>query len=130
VAQRILRERKEKNIVAKVPETPEMNQEKFKKVTHSRIYQDLNYYKIVLMKDSGKVVNPPRKPLHVALKETASKKEFSRETTKEKIKEEVRFNAVLNFEVPPLPEGYFMTVNEIKKKGLVKGKSDSSKVFI
>lgn len=32
VAQRILRERKEKNIEAKVPETPADNQEKFKKV--------------------------------------------------------------------------------------------------
>lgn len=71
-----------------------------------------------------KTVIEKKKPLHIALKESADKKEVSKATMKERIKEEVRFNAVITYEAPKLPESYFKTVNEVQKKGPMRVKSD------
>ena len=74
VAQRVLRERKEKKISTKVPQTSASQRPKT---------------------SSAKA---KRQPLHVALRQSASK-HGSRAVRAEKIKEQVHFNAVKDFQV-------------------------------
>ena len=74
VAQRVIRERKEKKISTKVPQTPASQRPKT---------------------SSAKA---KRQPLHVALRQSASK-HGSRALRAEKIKQQAHFNAVKDFQV-------------------------------
>ena len=79
VAQRVLRQRKEKNISTKTPVvTPKPKS----------------------AKDAGVVTH--RQPLHVALRQSASK-HGPRSLMAQKIKQQAHFNAVRNYQVPALP---------------------------
>ena len=106
VAQRILKERQERNITAKVPVTPDSAQ------THKK------------SKDSQ------RQPLHLAMRASAQKKRLTSKTEmSEKIKEEATLKAVKNYSVPPLPKEYYENMLKLQNNAYlsdVRDKNNSS----
>jgi AAA+ superfamily predicted ATPase len=103
VAQRILRERQERNITAKVPVTP----------TNT--------------KTNKKSKEKHRQPLYLALKATAQKKnQTSKAELTEKIRQEAHLNAVKNYSVPPLPKEYHENMLKLQNNAFLSDRKENN----
>ena len=104
VAQRILRERQERNITDKVPVTPSATKTKASK--------------------KGKEKSRSQ-PLYLALKSTAKKKNLaSKSELAEKIKQEALLAASDAYKVPPLPEEFYESMKKLQNNSFLKDKKE------
>ena len=102
VAQRILKERQERNITAKVPVTPNA-------------------------KTNKKGKEKQRQSLYLALKATAQKKKQTSKTEMtEKIRQEAHLNAVKNYSVPPLPKEYHENMLKLQNNAFLSDRKENN----
>ena len=100
VAQRILRERMEKRITARMPVTKNVDN------VRGRRRSSTGSARVPIAQ-----VNSSAKPLHEALRQSASK-HAPRAIMAQRIKQQAHFSAVKDFQVPPLPSDFMRRLEE------------------